>query len=79
MHIDFAIPVKHDLMAGFREWQKKSKRACMDYGFHMAVTKWDKQVSDDMGKLAAEGINSFKFFMAYKVSERAVLYGCAAN
>lgn len=68
MHIDFAIPVKHDLMAGFREWQKKAKRACADYGFHMAVTSWSQQVAEDMGKLAAEGINSFKFFMAYKVS-----------
>eukprot|EP00878_Enallax_costatus_P020282 GHUV01021433.1.p1 GENE.GHUV01021433.1~~GHUV01021433.1.p1 ORF type:complete len:434 (+),score=101.61 GHUV01021433.1:390-1691(+) len=66
MHIDFALPVNHNLMAGFKEWQRKAKRACADYGFHMAVTKWDEQVAEDMGKLTAEGINSFKFFLAYK-------------
>lgn len=30
---------------------------------------WDAvQVASDMGDLVAEGINSFKFFLAYKVS-----------
>jgi hypothetical protein len=28
------------------------------------------QAREDMGRLAAHGINSFKFFMAYKVSGR---------
>lgn len=68
MNIDFALPANHDLMAGFKEWQRKAERACADYGFHMAVTKWDEQVAEDMGKLTQLGINSFKFFMAYKVS-----------
>lgn len=66
MHIDFALPVAHDLMAGYQAWKDKASRAVMDYGFHMAITKWDEQVSRDMGTLVAEGINSFKFFMAYK-------------
>lgn len=78
MHIDFALPVNHDLMAGFQEWQKKAKPACADYGFHMAVTKWDEQVAMDMGKLTEQGINSFKFFMAYKVGDRIVLCWSAA-
>eukprot|EP00775_Hariotina_reticulata_P003434 gene3434-3706_t len=69
MHIDFALPVNHDLIAGFKEWGKKAERACADYGFHMAVTKWDQQVAEDMGKLTQQGINSFKFFMAYKVGD----------
>lgn len=25
MHIDFALPVNHDLMAGWEEWQKKAE------------------------------------------------------
>jgi dihydroorotase-like cyclic amidohydrolase len=69
MHIDFALPVNHNLMAGFKEWQAKAQLACADYGFHMAVIKWDAQVAEDMGKLVQQGINSFKFFMAYKVSQ----------
>lgn len=67
MHIDFALPVDHDLLAGFKEWKKKAKVACADYGFHMAVTSWSAKVAADMAKLVKEGINSFKFFMAYKV------------
>lgn len=39
----------------------------MDYGFHMAVTSWGPKVAADMAALVKEGINSFKFFMAYKV------------
>jgi dihydropyrimidinase len=74
MHIDFALPLNHDLMAGFKEWQAKAQLACADYGFHMAVTKWDKQVAEDMGKLVQQGINSFKFFMAYKVRPQCWIF-----
>ncbi len=38
----------------------------MDYGFHMAVTSWSDKVAADMAALAQRGVNSFKFFMAYK-------------
>jgi hypothetical protein len=47
--------------------QAKAERSCGDYGFHMAVTSWSPRVSEDMATLVKEGINSFKFFMAYKV------------
>jgi dihydroorotase-like cyclic amidohydrolase len=43
-HIDFALPVDGDLLAGFAAWQHKAERAVMDYGFHMAVTKWSDKV-----------------------------------
>ncbi len=39
----------------------------MDYCFHMAVTGWNDKVHKDMKRLTEEeGINSYKFFMAYK-------------
>lgn len=38
----------------------------MDYGFHMAVTSWSDKVAADMATLTQRGVNSFKFFMAYK-------------
>ena len=67
MHIDFALPVSHDLLAGWAEWQRKAEgSAVMDYGFHMAVTSWSARVAADMASLASKGVNSFKFFMAYK-------------
>jgi dihydropyrimidinase len=67
MHIDFAIPIDGNLAAGYEAWVKKAEKSCMDYGFHMAVTKWNEAVAKDMEWLVKEkGINSFKFFMAYK-------------
>ncbi|KAG5376965.1 hypothetical protein IGI04_041561, partial [Brassica rapa subsp. trilocularis] len=69
MHIDFVIPVNGNLVAGFEAYENKSRNACMDYGFHMAITKWDEGVSKDMEIMVKEkGINSFKFFLAYKGS-----------
>ncbi|EPS68519.1 hypothetical protein M569_06244, partial [Genlisea aurea] len=69
MHIDFVIPVNGSLSAGYESYVKKAKRSVMDYGFHMAVTKWDETVSREMEVMVKDkGINSFKFFMAYKGS-----------
>jgi len=69
MHIDFVIPINGNLTAGFESYMDKAKKAPMDYGFHMAITKWDEDVSKDMEIMVRDhGINSFKFFMAYKGS-----------
>ncbi|KAK4590937.1 hypothetical protein RGQ29_021222 [Quercus rubra] len=57
MHIDFVIPVSGSLTAGFEAYEKKAKKSCMDYGFHMAITKWDEVVSKEM---------EIMFFLAYK-------------
>ncbi|KAI3844248.1 hypothetical protein MKX03_032319 [Papaver bracteatum] len=69
MHIDFVIPVNGSLTAGYESYTQKAKKSCMDYGFHMAVTKWDEVVARDMEIMVKDkGINSFKFFLAYKGS-----------
>ncbi|KAL6202701.1 hypothetical protein ACLB2K_026406 [Fragaria x ananassa] len=69
MHIDFVIPVNGSLTGGLEAYEKKSGKSCMDYGFHMAITKWDEIVSQEMEIIVKEkGINSFKFFLAYKGS-----------
>lgn len=69
MHIDFVIPVDGSLSAGLEAYKEKANTSCMDYGFHMAITKWDKIVSREMEIMVKEqGINSFKFFLAYKGS-----------
>lgn len=67
-HIDFALPVEGDLLKGYERWRAKAAHnALMDYSFHMGVTSWSDKVGDQMMKLAEDhGINSFKFFMAYK-------------
>ncbi|KAK2977544.1 hypothetical protein RJ640_018186 [Escallonia rubra] len=69
MHIDFVIPVDGSLSAGLEAYVEKAKKSCMDYGFHMAITKWDDVVAREMEIMVKEkGINSFKFFLAYKGS-----------
>ena len=54
MHIDFVIPVNGSLPAGFEAYVEKAKSSCMDYGFHMAITKWNDVVSKDMEIMVKE-------------------------
>ncbi|WP_438381216.1 dihydropyrimidinase [Asaia sp. BMEF1] len=66
--IDFVIPEQgRSLYDAWRDWRRKAEKAAADYGFHVAVTHWNAQVHEDMGRLVTEGgVNSFKHFMAYK-------------
>ena len=58
MHIDFVIPVNGSLTSGFEAYENKAKKACMDYGFHMAITKWNEDVSREMELIVKEkGLN----------------------
>jgi dihydropyrimidinase len=68
MVIDFCIPSPgQSLLAAYQDWRRKAERAACDYGFHMAVTWWDRQVFDEMATcVKTYGINTFKHFMAYK-------------
>ncbi|KAK8926573.1 hypothetical protein KSP39_PZI018145 [Platanthera zijinensis] len=69
MHIDFVNPSNGTLSAGFASYKVKAEKSVMDYGFHMVITKWDDAISEEMELMVKEnGINSFKFFMAYKGS-----------
>lgn len=82
MHIDFALPVDGSLEAGLAAWHAKAAGSVADYGFHMAVTGWDEGTTPaEMAAVAAAGVNSFKFFMAYKgslmVDDGALLRGMA--
>lgn len=54
MHIDFALPVDGNLAAGYQAWMKKAEESCMDYGFHMAISKWNDDVAKDMDWLVKE-------------------------
>ncbi|KAL3718553.1 hypothetical protein ACJRO7_003647 [Eucalyptus globulus] len=80
MHIDFVKPSNGSLIAGVEVYKKKAQKSCMDYGFHMVIHKWDEVVSREMEVMVNEkGINSFKFFMAYKgyqmVNDEVLLQG----
>jgi dihydropyrimidinase len=67
--IDFALQTMGKPMTeAFRVWRAKSEgKACIDYGLHMAVTDLGPNDAwlDDVDTMVAEGITSFKIFMAY--------------
>lgn len=55
------------LSKSLKNWHKKSEEKCYcDYGFHMTLAEWDKNISDEMGDIVKNGITSFKMYMAYK-------------
>lgn len=65
-HVDFVIPVNGSLSAGFEAYVKKAERSAMDYGFHMAITKWDETVSREMEIMVKEkGPYPFPFIWLY--------------
>ncbi|MAE70246.1 MAG: dihydropyrimidinase [Gemmatimonadetes bacterium] len=68
MIVDFVIPDKGgSLLDAVDTWQERASISATDFGFHVAITGWSEAVSEEMGVVTAErGINSYKFFMAYK-------------
>ncbi|KAG2388114.1 hypothetical protein C9374_000964 [Naegleria lovaniensis] len=69
MIIDFAIPSKGQSYIDIvKEYKKRGEKlSCADYGLHVAITGWDDNTAREMEELVKNhGINSFKFFMAYK-------------
>ncbi len=65
--IDFATQSRgQTLQRAVKSWrQKAAGRAVIDYGFHCAVTDLNDSVLAEMDDLVAEGITSFKVYMAY--------------
>lgn len=53
--------------AGFETWMSKAvgQSAC-DFTFHMGVTKFDAETEAQLREIVAQGISSFKIFLAYK-------------
>jgi dihydropyrimidinase len=69
MILDFVIPQKgQSLIEAYHQWRRwADEKVNCDYSFHVAVTWWGEEVSEQMGLLTREhGVNSFKMFMAYK-------------
>ena len=68
MIVDMCIPAPgRSLLAAYQDWQRKAAKAACDYGFHMAITWWDRPVFEQMETVVKTyGINTFKHFMAYK-------------
>jgi dihydropyrimidinase len=65
--IDFAIQPKGTRMRDALDtwWKKADGKATIDYGLDMIVTDLGEAGLGDMDSLVAEGVASFKLFMAY--------------
>ena len=67
MIIDFAIQTKGEsLLAGMDTWQAKADGVCaVDYSFHAIISDVTEASLKEMDELVAQGVTSFKLFMAY--------------
>ena len=65
--VDFAIQRTGErIQDGLEAWHQKAGGNCaIDYGFHQIVGGVDEDALKAMEELVAEGITSFKLFMAY--------------
>ncbi|MGA5700509.1 dihydropyrimidinase [Peterkaempfera bronchialis] len=65
--VDFAIQsVGGSLREGLDAWHAKAEGNCaIDYGFHMILSDVREDSLKEMDALVAEGVTSFKLFMAY--------------
>lgn len=65
--VDFATQNKGEtLKEALLNWHKKSDgESSCDYAFHLALSDWNEQVSQELAQVAAEGISSFKLYMTY--------------
>ena len=66
--IDFILQKQgNSLRAALDEWSGRATgNAVGDYSFHMAVTDFNDSTKQEIKEMIAEGITSFKTFMAYK-------------
>ncbi|XP_043465316.1 dihydropyrimidinase isoform X3 [Leptopilina heterotoma] len=69
MILDFVIPRPDEcILEAYERYRTNAdEKVCCDYGLHIGITSWNAKVKEEMAILAKDhGVNSFKFFMAYK-------------
>jgi dihydropyrimidinase len=65
--VDFAVQARgRPMREAWEAWMRRAEgRAVVDYGFHMIVTDLPLAGLEEMDALVAEGVTTFKLFMAY--------------
>jgi dihydropyrimidinase len=66
--VDFVVQYAgQNVMEQYHEWHEKAAGNCaIDYGFHQILSDVQDESLTAMDELVAEGVTSFKLFMAYK-------------
>jgi dihydropyrimidinase len=67
-YIEMVCPSRFDdALEGYHLWKSKAEgNSACDYTFHMAVTRFEDQTESQLREIVADGIASFKIFLAYK-------------
>ncbi len=67
-YIEMCCPNRtDDALEGYHLWKSKAEgQSACDYTFHMSVTKFEKETESQLREIVADGISSFKIFLAYK-------------
>lgn len=65
--VDFATQNKGErLEQALSNWHKKADgKASCDYAFHLALSDWNPQISEELGEVVKAGIHSFKLYTVY--------------
>lgn len=65
--LDFATQNHGETLSeALENWNRKSEGKCScNYGYHMAISDWNEEVSKEMDVMIERGITSFKFYMTY--------------
>lgn len=64
--LDFATQERDgSLQEALEEWHRKAEGSSCNYGFHMAIARWDDGVASEMEAMARQGVTSYKMYMVY--------------
>ena len=56
------------LVESVSRWLEKARQSAIDYGFHLIITRPDDKTFNELNLLVAQGITSFKLFMANDIA-----------
>ena len=67
-YIEMCCPNRNeDALEGYHLWKSKAEgHSACDYTFHMSVTKYIGETESQLREIVADGISSFKIFLAYQ-------------
>jgi dihydropyrimidinase len=63
--MDFVVLEPQGFQHSVDLWFEKSSKAAIDYSFHMNLTRFDKQIAEQIPSLREMGITTLKVFTAY--------------
>lgn len=64
--LDFATQDRGMTMQeALEKWHRKAAGSSCHYGFHMAVSEWNRDRIEEIDSMMAQGVTSFKMYMVY--------------